>query len=44
MGLFDEMLRKGKRLLCMYGIILLELVWLMLAHIFRLIYLYPSLF
>lgn len=34
MGLFDEMLRKGKRPLCMYGIILPELVWLMLAHIY----------
>ena len=40
MGLFDEMLQKGKSPLCMHGIILPELVWLMLAHIFWLIYLY----
>ena len=42
MGLFDEMLQKGKSPLCMHGIILPELVWLMLAHIFWLIYLYIS--
>lgn len=44
MGLFDEMLRKDESPLCMHGIILPVLVWLMLAHIFWLIYLYPSLF
>ena len=44
MGLFDEKLRKGESPLCMHGIILPVLFWLMLAQIFWLIYLYPSLF